>query len=242
MSIIRYAQFAVLALASSCVIPSSSVPNFPGQEAAQAVGKAEPGWRTNAPTTGGSQEQGPTMAGAEQANVPLYARDGSIVHSVSGGATKEEDVFSHEMEPTSTGRMYILELYQDSLDEVDALEAELANLGTDYSGLEGRLENTRAELANAVALASANREEADGLFTENSDLAARLTTAQIRRLEAERMLLEAKLELLQLTERSDGPTASTSTKPHLSSPVGAPPSVPASGGASDPKLSDSGGL
>ena len=50
-----------------------------------------------------------------------------------------------------------------------------------------------------MTLASVNREEADSLIAENADLAARLTTAQIRRLEAERMLLEAKLELLQLT-------------------------------------------
>ena len=121
-------------------------------------------------------------------------------------------------------------------------KAELANLGTDYSGLEGRLVSARGELANAVALASFNREEADGLITENADLAARLTTAQIRRLEAERMLLEAKLELLQLTERTGAPTASTTTKPHLSSPVGGPANVPANAGASDPKLTDSGGL
>jgi hypothetical protein len=99
----------------------------------------------------------------------------------------------HGIEPTESGRLYILELYQEVLEQRDALMIEL-------NGMTGELERAQGELASLHAAASADQasvgklqQELALLRAENQDLAARLTTAQIRRLEAEKLLLEAKI-------------------------------------------------
>ena len=115
---------------------------------------------------------------------------------------------THGIEPTESGRLYILELYQEILEERDALEIEV-------SGLLEALETAQAEVANlrgavqsdSGTLAALNNELAL-LRAENADLAARLTTAQIRRLEAEKILLENRIDSYRTKSTQETPPAS----------------------------------
>jgi len=129
-----------------------------------------------------------------QAGEPLlYARDGSVVDTSSpaqerGGAARREV-------GGESGRMYLLELYQQVIDERDELGREVYALRADLEAQSGALGQSQArviELEGQVRDLSARLEQQT---QQNQDLAARLTTAQIRRLQAERLLLEHKLAL-----------------------------------------------
>jgi hypothetical protein len=154
---------AVLALAAC-----TSVSNQPGFDAADS--KA---WDTNT----------------------LYARDGKPVAGAKGpedGAAPRE-LRSNEVHPSESGRMYILELYQKAIDERDGLKRELATLGGDFDNAKAQLADTQKQFAEAqkrlAELESDNKRQVE----ENIDLAGRLVTAQIRRLQVEKILLEQKI-------------------------------------------------
>jgi len=129
----------------------------------------------------------------------LYARDGSVVQSDRSGpiamaAPTGESAPLHDIQRTGEGRMYILELYQNVIDERDALTLEV-------TGTHNELNRTRTALMEADARIMALEERvtaltarSESLEVENMELAGRLTTAQIRRLQAEKILLEIRLE------------------------------------------------
>ena len=97
------------------------------------------------------------------------------------------------VEPTESGRLYILELYQDVLEQRDALELEVSTLLTDFEAAQARIaELESTTMTDGGRLTLLEQENAE-LRAENTDLAARLTTAQIRRLEAEKLLLETRI-------------------------------------------------
>lgn len=148
-----------------------------------------------APTTVFDQP-GPVGVAATNTNPVLYARDGSIVvegQSPSGAAAERLGPARRDLAPGDGGRMYLLELYQNVIEERDGLAREVTSLQADLE---------QARLARGAA-----QEEAEGLrqrlaeieasnaalLAENLDLAARLTTAQIRRLQAEKLLLEQRI-------------------------------------------------
>lgn len=126
----------------------------------------------------------------------LYARDGTIVvdpQSANVVAGDRPTPARRALTPSDGGRMYLLELYQNVIEERDGLSREVTSLQAD-------LEQARAELRAALevqedlrqrlgALEATNTE----LVAENLDLAGRLTTAQIRRLQAEKLLLEHRI-------------------------------------------------
>lgn len=89
--------------------------------------------------------------------------------------------------------MHILELYQAVLDERDSLALEVkaltAALEKSETGL-GEARRSSSELETRIA---ALEEAKEALLRQNQELAARLTTAQIRRLEAEKLLLETRI-------------------------------------------------
>ena len=139
--------------------------------------------------------QAPQTAPPAAAQPVLYARDGTPV--AASGPTVVQDPAGaqagRELAGNQGGRMYILELYQGVIEERDTLALEVA-------ALEAELERLRQSLGAAdervVALerqAAAAAEENQRLRQENVDLAGRLTTAQIRRLQAEKILLELRL-------------------------------------------------
>ncbi|MCZ6597399.1 MAG: hypothetical protein O7B99_07170 [Planctomycetota bacterium] len=121
---------------------------------------------------------------------------------------------THGVEPTESGRLYILELYQGVLDDRDALSLEVAGLSERFELALARIQGL--ELSEAASEARAQELEAstESLAAENRDLAARLTTAQIRRLEAEKLLLEAKIDWQHayLDQRSSEASGSSTEK------------------------------
>ena len=130
---------------------------------------------------------------ASESKPKLYARDGSVVDAKSPGTVTQTDTLGHDLSPTNGGRMYILELYQKVIDERDGLQLEVKSLRTDnernrlaLSESEARADQLQADLDRALA-------DKQSLVDENMELASRLTNAQIRRLEAERMLLESRI-------------------------------------------------
>lgn len=130
----------------------------------------------------------------EQATV-LYARDGTPV-SASGPSGAQEPsgpLSARDLAGGQGGRMYILELYQNVIEERDVLSHEVLALGDELERARQALlsaDQRGMELETRLAAAA---EENQRLAAENVDLAGRLTTAQIRRLQAEKILLEQRL-------------------------------------------------
>jgi hypothetical protein len=125
---------------------------------------------------------------------PLYAWDGGVVDGAPQGRVTSDAGTPRGLEAPSAGRTHIIELYQQVLDERDALAQEVEQLRRDLQQTREALEaksKQADELGANVAALEATRTE---LVAENQALAARLVQAQIRRLEAEKLLLEARIE------------------------------------------------
>ena len=131
----------------------------------------------------------------------LYARDGSVVQG-NGAAGATRNGPAAERLPQEGSRTFMLELYQKAIDEKEALALEIRNL-------EATLQKSRSELAAALKEKDELQQKHDALEAERArlqeesfDLSGRLVTAQIRRLEAEKILLESKIEWQRLEEKS----------------------------------------
>lgn len=133
----------------------------------------------------------------------LYARDGSVVQG-AGASTATRNGPAAERLPQEGSRTFMLELYQKVIDEKEALALEVRNL-------EATLAKSRSELAAALKEKNELQQKHDALEAErlrlqdeSFELSGRLVTAQIRRLEAEKILLESKIEWQRLEEKSAG--------------------------------------
>jgi chromosome segregation ATPase len=142
---------------------------------------------------------GPTQSaiapGVSPGSGTLYARDGSVV-SASAQSGKEPEP-KREIGDGEGSRVYLLELYQKSMDQKNALSVEVEGLRATLeeerklaTAATAEQERLRTELAQVT-------QERDGLRTQAFDLAARVTSAQIARLEAEKALLQFKIERQQ---------------------------------------------
>lgn len=131
----------------------------------------------------------------------LYARNGTPV------AADYADE-AHALRTDGESRMYLLELYQEAVDRREALELEVGAMNDELAHVQRQLAARDEELAAAGRREKAMLEERDRLVAENDDLTARLVTAQIRRLEAEKLLLEAKIEWLRAEEAREETQAS----------------------------------
>lgn len=136
-----------------------------------------------------------------------YARDGSVVPAETAGSIHVESGPTRDIGAHEGSRVYLLELYQKTVEEKDALGLEVQALHAELerdkrAGHEGA--KSLDELASQLAAAVKDRE---ALAAENLDLAARLTAAQILRLEAEKALLE-----LQIDQRSRETASRTGSK------------------------------
>lgn len=141
-----------------------------------------------------------TPASNTAANLPadtpriLYSRDGKPVLGSTSNDSRPEFTPRREVNENEGGRATLLELYTNAVASRTALAEEIAALRATLEGerktlTEGSDERTslRAELAKVSR-------ERDALKAETLDLAARLTTAQIARLEAEKTLLEMQID------------------------------------------------
>ena len=170
-----------------CACASSATTELPERDAAFPAGEAG----THAP-------QGDPAS--------IYGWDGSVV---SPGQVSQRADPGHGLEPTIEGRMHILELYQTVLDERDALAAEVQALTKALERTEADLASVRGEKAGLETRLSAEERAKESLLQQNLELSGRLTTAQIRRLEAEKLLLETRIawqkEKAPPPERAEGP-------------------------------------
>jgi hypothetical protein len=150
------------------------------------------------------EEYGPEMqAGPPLADIvrdepsTLYARDGSIVQQDGSGpivSPVSGDAPLHDIQRTGEGRMYILELYQNVIEERDNLTLEVSALNSELNRTRTALVEADARITALEANVTSLTVERESLEAENMALAGRLTTAQIRRLQAEKILLEIRLE------------------------------------------------
>ncbi|MFT4539823.1 MAG: hypothetical protein ACI841_001355 [Planctomycetota bacterium] len=177
---------ALALLPASC----ANVPLGDGMPARSSMATARPGGST-------------WDANANGSDTVLYARDGSPVRSTSS----ESAITSGNGAPTprivSEGggsRPYLLELYQQAVSEKDRLNLEVTSLNQDLSRQDESYRALEEELARFKLQFTQLETERDEIQKQNFELAGRLTTAQIRRLESEKMLLETIIE----QRRSDG--------------------------------------
>ena len=124
---------------------------------------------------------------------PLLSWDGGVVAGSPQGVVSESSEPGHGIEPTVEGRMHIIELYQEVLDERDGLIRELETLSAAFETTQNLLERSLQERSELEQRISGLETSRDAMTAENRELSARLTTAQIRRLEAERLLLESRI-------------------------------------------------
>lgn len=181
---------ALLCVVSSCATTSGAKAPPPGTPSTESVSAQ------NASMKPAAQVQQPPAAPAQ-----LYARDGSVVQTAQN-APQEAGVADRDLAPSEGGRMYILELYQKAIDDRDALELEVRSVQSELERARQSVTRAQAEQQTAAERVAALEAENQRLLAENVELASRLTTAQIRRLQAEKLLLENRLAEL----RSAAPT------------------------------------
>lgn len=124
---------------------------------------------------------------------PLYAWDGGVVDGAPQGHVLPQEG-NRGVETPPSGRAHIIELYQQVLDERDALSEEVEQLRRTLAqtnlALAAKTKDAE-DLESRLSVLEASHKE---LMQDNQSIAARLVQAQIRRLEAEKLLLETKIE------------------------------------------------
>jgi len=228
---------AALTVLAACIVPPSMFERAswgPPPEYWQENGRyrAE---ETPAPTVSG--ENAPEGATAEApaatqaapapgGEAPLYSWDGGVVDGAPQGvSTAKGD--PRGLEAPAAGRTHIVELYQQVKDDRDALaeEVELLRKSLEQTTLALEEETRKSDDlgARVAALEVSHRE----MMEDNQAIAARLVQAQIRRLEAEKMLLETRIELekqkeieaAQAAAAARGTAAKPGAKPKSEKPV-----------------------
>lgn len=222
----RFAALALLGLTSACSSPAFlSLDPWPGQlaeqrsdawmsggrygEGAIVAGDPPPFVPGEDPEVAAAETlQNAVSAPADRTDLgglepappgeePLLAWDGDVVDGPQRGQVVERQDPSRGLEPEPGGRTYLLQLYQDLLDERDHLTDEVRALRKALGEAQSRIDDTSQSTTGLAARLDALEDEVGFLRTENEDLAGRLATAQIRRLEAEKMLLEARIDWLR---------------------------------------------
>lgn len=123
----------------------------------------------------------------------LYARDGSIV--TPQGVSPGTGLPRRDVQNSDGSRSKILELYQRVVEERDKLTLEVAARDAELSQMRKTLELEVARSNELEARVKTAEQTTAELCSQNLELAARLTTAQIRGLEAEKRWLELSLSL-----------------------------------------------
>lgn len=127
----------------------------------------------------------------------LYARDGSPVRRSSGDSaltSGQESVAQRNVSESGGSRPYLLELYQQAVSDKDQLSLEVTALNQELSRQDEAYRELESEFEQFKQQFTQLETERDEIQKQNFELAGRLTTAQIRRLESEKMLLEAIIE------------------------------------------------
>lgn len=230
-----------LTVLAACIVPPSMFERAswgPPPEYWQENGRyraeespATAGGPENAPEPSSEEPPAPSKDAAKTApppggDAPLYAWDGGVVDGAPQGVTTAQGE-PRGVEPPAPGRTHIVELYQQVKDDRDALaeEVELLRKSLEQTTLAFEEETRKSNdlAARMAALEVSHRE----MMEDNQAIAARLVQAQIRRLEAEKMLLETRIELekqkeaeaAQAAAAARGPAAKPGAKPKTDKPV-----------------------
>jgi hypothetical protein len=190
---IALSGLALTALAA-CIVPPSM---FERASWGSPYWQEDGRYRTAAPgeTSGGENpsEPVPVEDPAKQA-APLYSWDGGVVDGAPQGVSQTEEA-PRGIEQPAPGRTHIIELYQQVLDERDGLAEEVELLRKSLEQTTLALEEETRKSADLFARVSALEVGHRELMEDNQAIAARLVQAQIRRLEAEKLLLETRIEV-----------------------------------------------
>ncbi len=146
------------------------------------------------PQPSASVEKAPAWSGAPVSKPQLYSRDGTPVESQEPGTVAVSDNTGQVSTQQVGSRWKLLEQYQQAVTEKEDLEFEVKALGAALDQVEensARMVRENDELRSQMAL---YEKRIAALENESIELAARLTTAQVRRLQSEKLLLEAKLD------------------------------------------------
>jgi len=183
----------ILGLVSCSMMPSISFGGANETAAAAPIGPS-PGPLRQYPDPQDVRPDPWQQPAREPFEAKLYARDGSPVPASPQGVVTVDQTRTHDVQPDDGSRLYLLELYQQAIDEKDEYQIEIEGLtaALETSEMTGRSLEERIE--QVLAMNAALIKEKDELLRQNMDLAGRLTTAQIRRLESEKLLLKATIE------------------------------------------------
>jgi hypothetical protein len=144
---------------------------------------------------------------------PLYAWDGGVVSGAPQGRVAEQEGTPRGLETPPAGRMHIIELYQQVLDERDALTVEVEHLREELEQTKLALQAKTVAAEELTSRVSSLEAAHQALLADNQAIAARLVQAQIRRLEAEKMLLEARIESERAKAEESARAAAATGKP-----------------------------
>lgn len=132
----------------------------------------------------------------------LYGRDGTPVWNAGTGETLTRNGPAGDAKSAEGSRVYMLELYQNVIDEKEKLQLEVQSLQASLERTQADLETARnknTEASNEITRLQAELEKSRA---ESLELAGRLVTAQIRRLEAEKLLLEHRIEAARIAAQA----------------------------------------
>ncbi len=137
----------------------------------------------------------PGVPGPLNRERPLLGWDGSPVGSTPPGVVERtEEPLGHRLEEPLVNRLVLLDLYQQAVEERDGylIQVEAGNSSLEQAELRYRdLQQRQLELQAAYDRLGQEKGDLEML---NLELTQTLTTAQIRRLEAERVWLEAAID------------------------------------------------
>ena len=160
-------------------------------------GRAEPvaPGSTGAGTFGsGPVPQDPLVS---EGDVARHAPDTGVLQADEPGTVGAIDAGTRAIQTDGSGRPFLFELYQQARDERDALRTENESLLALLTAREAEIQSLKDGALGEGAELEALRAERDGLRAEierlaeeRQELEGRLLTAQIRRLEAEKGLIE----------------------------------------------------
>lgn len=141
---------------------------------------------------------------------PLYARDGSVVAVPPRGTARVDPEPKRDIGDHEGSRMTLLELYQKAMEDKNAAAIQIENMQAAMAEEQKVAAQAAEERALLRAEITKLTRERDAARAESVDLAARLTTAQIARLEAEKTLLEVQIANRQ---REDAASAAQASAP-----------------------------
>lgn len=167
---------ASLALLGGCTLPTTQAD----------VPAAQPGgWESGISTSQG----------------PLYGRDGAPVGSTPNeSVTVANDTLNHSPNSAGDSRPKMLELYQEAVSDREYLQMELALVTEEREGFLDDQKRFAAQIEELRTLLAGLEAKNKTLEKQTFELGERLATAQLRRLEAEKALLEASLAARKAAE------------------------------------------